>query len=315
VINSALQQLQEWRKQGLDFSVSVNIGAFHIQKKNFIQRLKELLGQYNQIDVSRLQIEVLETSTLDIAHVAQTMHECLKMGVDFALDDFGTGYSSLTYLKHLPANVVKIDRSFVRDMLEDPEDLAIVEGVIGLSKAFRREVVAEGVETMEHAEMLLMLGCDLAQGYAIAHPMPADDFLDWGRQWSPPSSWKNIQKVHNNDPQLLLAMVEHRYWVSNTQNFINGKQSQLPELDETKCRFGSWLKTDGKKQYQNHPEFTTIQSLHSEIHAVADRMLKNYQHQRYELAEEDFITFNQVHYHLLNDIKKLMIIAQSPPIN
>ncbi len=315
VINNALQQLQEWRKQGLDISVSVNIGAYHIQKDNFVQSLRELLGKYDQFDVNRLQIEVLETSTLDIVHVAQTMHECLEMGIDFALDDFGTGYSTLTYLKHLPANVVKIDGSFVRDMLEDPEDLAIVEGVVGLAKAFRREVVAEGVETLEHAEMLLMLGCDLAQGYAIARPMPAEDLPNWGQQWSPPSSWKNIQNIHNSDPQLLLAMVEHRYWVSNTQNYINGKHSQLPEQDDTKCRFGSWLNTEGKRLYQNHPEFNTIQSLHSEIHAVANRMLKNYRKNNHELAEEDLINFNQIHNQLLSDIKKLLVIAQSYSLN
>lgn len=315
VINNALNQLQQWSKQGLDISISVNIGAYHIQKDNFVERLRELLAKYNQYDVKRLQIEVLETSTLDIVHVAQTMHRCLEMGVDFALDDFGTGYSSLTYLKHLPASVVKIDRSFVRDMLEDPEDLAIVEGVIGLARAFRREVVAEGIETMEHAEMLLMLGCDLAQGYAIAHPMPAEDIPDWGRNWLPPASWKNIQHIHHSDPQLLLAMVEHRYWVTNIQNVINGKHSHVPELDDTKCRFGSWLNSEGKRLYQQYSEFDTIQSLHSDIHSIADRMLNNHHQQQNDSVEKDFMLFNQIHTQLLGNIKKLLVIAQSGTIN
>ncbi len=315
VINNALYQLQQWRKEGLDISISINIGAYHIQKDNFVQRLKDLLGKTDQLDVNRLQIEVLETSTLDIVNVARTMHECLDMGVDFALDDFGTGYSSLTYLKHLPASVVKIDRSFVHDMLEDPEDLAIVEGVIGLAKAFRREVVAEGIETMEHAEMLLMIGCDLAQGYAIAHPMPAEEIPDWGHKWTPPSSWKNIQNIHRSDPQLLLAMVEHRYWVSNIQNYINGKHSKLPELDDRKCRFGHWLNTEGERRYHNHPEYSRTQSLHTDIHQIADRMLNNYSQQSFELAEKECISFKQVHDQLLSEIRKLLVIAQSSPLN
>jgi len=95
------------------------------------------------------------------------------LGISFALDDFGTGYSSLSYLKRLPADTLKIDQSFIRDMLEDPEALAIVEGVIGLTTAFQRTVIAEGVETVEQGVMLMRLGCDLAQGYGIARPMPA----------------------------------------------------------------------------------------------------------------------------------------------
>jgi EAL domain-containing protein (putative c-di-GMP-specific phosphodiesterase class I) len=97
------------------------------------------------------------------------------MGVEFALDDFGTGYSSLTYLKRLPVSTLKMDQSFVRDMLVNPDDLAILEGVIGLAKAFQRTVIAEGVETVEHGVQLLRLGCHLAQGYGIARPMPAAD--------------------------------------------------------------------------------------------------------------------------------------------
>jgi EAL domain-containing protein (putative c-di-GMP-specific phosphodiesterase class I) len=93
------------------------------------------------------------------------------MGVGFALDDFGTGYSSLTYLKRLPVEVLKIDQSFVRDMLDNPDDLSILDGVLGLSRAFQRKVIAEGVETLAHGQMLLRLGCELAQGYAIARPM------------------------------------------------------------------------------------------------------------------------------------------------
>jgi len=111
------------------------------------------------------------------------------MGVSFSLDDFGTGYSSLTYLKRLPASVLKIDQSFVRDMLGSPDDLAIVQGVIGLAKAFGRGVIAEGVETCAHGDMLLRLGCDLAQGYGVARPMPAQQLPGWVQAWQAQPRW------------------------------------------------------------------------------------------------------------------------------
>ena len=117
------------------------------------------------------------------------MRLCQAIGVRFALDDFGTGYSSLTYLKRLPAELIKIDQSFVRDMLNDTDDLAIVQGVIGLAKAFRRKVIAEGVETIAHGELLLPMGCDLAQGYGIARPMPAADLPGWVSGWRPDAAW------------------------------------------------------------------------------------------------------------------------------
>jgi EAL domain-containing protein (putative c-di-GMP-specific phosphodiesterase class I) len=117
------------------------------------------------------------------------MKSCCELGVHFALDDFGTGYSSLTYLKRLPINMLKIDQSFVRDMLIDLENLPIIEGVIGLARAFHHKVIAEGVETPAHCQRLLELGCDLAQGFAIARPMPANQLADWVKDWHQQSSW------------------------------------------------------------------------------------------------------------------------------
>jgi EAL domain-containing protein (putative c-di-GMP-specific phosphodiesterase class I) len=112
------------------------------------------------------------------------MRACNALGVRFALDDFGTGYSSLTYLKRLPAGLLKIDQSFVCGMMEDPDDQIIVEGVIGLVRAFRREVIAEGVETEAQGALLLALGCELAQGYGIARPMPSAELPGWVANWN-----------------------------------------------------------------------------------------------------------------------------------
>jgi diguanylate cyclase (GGDEF)-like protein/PAS domain S-box-containing protein len=190
VIHAALAQMRAWKTGGLDLAVSVNIGARQLQSEGFANRLKALLTAFPDVPAQDLQLEVLETSALqDLGHVGTVMNTCCNMGVSFALDDFGTGYSSLTYLKHLPAQTLKIDQSFVRDMLDDPNDLAIVNGVIGLARAFDREVLAEGVETQAHAQLLLSIGCEQAQGYGIARPMPAAQVPGWVEGWRSDARW------------------------------------------------------------------------------------------------------------------------------
>jgi len=193
VIDAALTQIGYWQKIGLTLpiSTSVNIAAVQLQQPNFTKRLTALLAAHPDVEPSYLELEVLETSALeDVHNVSTIMKACIELGVEFSLDDFGTGYSSLTYLRRLPANVIKIDQSFVRDMLDDPDDLAIVEGVIALAKSFKRDVIAEGVETIEHGTALLQLGCHLAQGYGIAKPMPASDIQAWIKDWKPDKSWQ-----------------------------------------------------------------------------------------------------------------------------
>ena len=190
VIASALQQMAQWRAAGVLIPVSVNISAQHLQTPDFAARLQTQLSAGGDLRGSYLELEVLETSALaDIARVTDTMLACQQLGVRFALDDFGTGYSSLTYLKQLPAELLKIDQSFVRDMLVDKNDLAIVRGVVGLATAFGREVIAEGVETRAHGCALLELGCELAQGYGIARPMPAQDLAAWVIAWESTPQW------------------------------------------------------------------------------------------------------------------------------
>jgi diguanylate cyclase (GGDEF)-like protein/PAS domain S-box-containing protein len=197
VIETALTQVELWRADGLDIPVSVNVGARQLQQTNFLDRLRLILASHPKLAPSCLELEILETSALeDVTQVSQLIESCAKLGVGFALDDFGTGYSSLTYLKRLHVNVLKIDQSFVRDMLDDPDDLAILRGVIGLASAFGRQVIAEGVETVAHGTLLLQLGCELAQGYGIAHPMPATELSVWAAAWQPDAAWsRDVETV------------------------------------------------------------------------------------------------------------------------
>lgn len=191
VIDTALSQIETWQASGLVVPVSVNVSARQLQDARFVESVKAALARHPLVQPGNLSFEVLETSALDdLAMVSGLIQTCKNLGVPFALDDFGTGYSSLTYLKRLPVSQLKIDQSFVRDMLSDADDLAILEGVLSLAKAFRREVIAEGVETIEHGRFLLQLGCDLGQGYGIARPMPADKLLAWVDAWRCEAAWK-----------------------------------------------------------------------------------------------------------------------------
>ena len=184
VLAQALDQLEVWQDQGLDLSVSVNITARHLYEPDFAQRLAELLARHPRPLGPRLELEVLETAALDdVSRTAAVLERCARLGVRWALDDFGTGYSTLTYLKRLPVQVLKIDRSFVQNMLTDPQDRAIVEGVISLSRTFDCVVVAEGVETAAQARSLLDMGCEIGQGLGIAAPMPAAEVGPWVREW------------------------------------------------------------------------------------------------------------------------------------
>ena len=192
VIGEALTQMDRWREAGLDLAVSVNIAAQHLLEPNFMIRLRALLAEHAAILPGRLEIELLETSALeDVVRVEQIIVACRELGVGFSLDDFGTGYSSLTYLRRLSADTLKIDQTFVRTMMVDAGDKAIISGIIGLAAAFGRTVIAEGVETIAHARALLDLGCSLVQGYGIARPMSAEALPEWIDRW-PGEIWGKV---------------------------------------------------------------------------------------------------------------------------
>jgi predicted signal transduction protein with EAL and GGDEF domain len=227
---------------GLDIPVSVNVGARQLQQPGFTERLRVLLAAHPEVKPEDLELEVLETSALeDLAQASEVIEACRQIGVMFALDDFGTGYSSLTYLKRLHVSLLKIDQSFVRDMLDDPDDLAILEGVLGLARAFQRAVIAEGVETVEHGVLLLQLGCEQAQGFCIAHPMPAADLPRWVTDWRTDPAWAGRPAVSRDDLSLLYAGVEHRAWIGAMGSHLKGARQAPPPLDHHQCRFGQWL--------------------------------------------------------------------------
>jgi diguanylate cyclase (GGDEF)-like protein/PAS domain S-box-containing protein len=174
VLNQSCAQIKKWRDAGFhDVSIAVNVSAQQLQRGNFIDTLDRILATH-QIDPSLLELEITETLLMDDTDQVQAiLHEIKRRGVTIALDDFGTGYSSLSYLGLYPIDVIKIDRSFVMQMIGNEEQKAIVRAILAMSKSLKMKVVAEGVETLEQAQFLRDEGCELLQGYLFSKPVPA----------------------------------------------------------------------------------------------------------------------------------------------
>lgn len=260
VLQRVLRQLDGWCRNGLRLSLSINIGARLLQQADFPDRLRDALATYPDLDPGLVELEVVESNALeDIGQVSAVMAACCALGVSFAIDDFGTGYSSLTYLRRLPASYLKIDRSFVRDMLEDPGDLAILEGVMGLAAAFQARPIAEGVECIAQGELLLRLGCELAQGYAIARPMPADQIPNWVAAWRTDPSWEGRAPLAREHLSLLFASVQLQAALKSLEK---GQVDETRAMDLSRTEFGQWLAGPGRERYQDFPGFGELAPLY-----------------------------------------------------
>ncbi len=303
VLEEAASQAESWRRNGLMIPVSVNIDGLQFIQDDFVDKLHACLARHPTLGPGDLELEVLESSALeDINRVNQLITECEKIGIGFSLDDFGTGYSSLTYLKRLPAKFLKIDQSFVRDMLEDPEDLAILEGVLGLADAFQRKAIAEGVETVEHGSMLLSLGCDLAQGYGIAKPMRAENIPNWIKTWKPDQAWARRPRVGGDELPVLFSTVEHRAWVLKLERYLQDKLFEPPTLDPRACFFGQWLDSQGAKKYTHLKKMLDIRTIHDLVHKEAEAIIRLKQQGKADMAYERL----QAILHLRDELILLM---------
>jgi len=180
ILQTATKQLALWQEmpKTAHLSIAVNISAKQFYQEDFVTIVKELIEQ-NNINAKRLKLELTETLFVeDIDTVTAKMHELRLLGVTLSLDDFGTGYSSLAYLKKLPLDQIKIDQSFVKNMLQNSSDVAIIKTILSLAEAFNLEVIAEGVETQEHYNALLNLKCKAFQGYYFSKPQTNEELLN-----------------------------------------------------------------------------------------------------------------------------------------
>jgi diguanylate cyclase (GGDEF)-like protein len=189
-LRAACTQATLWRKDGLaGLRVSVNVSPHQFQQENFVETVAQILAE-TAVDPATVDLEITETSIMENAdRVVTLLSQLQRMGLRIAIDDFGMGYSSLGYLKRLPIDMLKIDRSFVNDATTDPDDAALVATIITLAHNLRLKVMAEGVETEEQLGFLRMLKCDQGQGYFFGKPWPPDEFfrkaVDVGNQETP----------------------------------------------------------------------------------------------------------------------------------
>lgn len=301
VMRTALEQIQQWQNMEIKIPISINISALQLLSNNFLEQFEKILLEFPEVKSSLLEIEILETSKLeDIYKASKVIKSCKKFGIHFSLDDFGTGYSSLTYLKKLAITYIKVDQSFVRDMLKDPNDLAILEGVIKLSHAFHIKVIAEGVETLEHGRTLLQLGCELAQGYIIARPMPSDMFPEWLSKWKTDSSWAKQSLMNDDQSRVLYATVEHRAWIANIDAFLKGETEIHESKDNHNCYFSKWLNKYGKKYFGSLETYNKIKYMHDNIHNLSEELLTLHKNgQNKEVLQEKF---HSLHHELLREI-------------
>jgi len=179
VTDRALKECASLLKQGIELSISVNLSAQNLQETNFVTRVKSLLTKHN-VPPELLTLELTETAVmLDPTHANQVLTQLSNHGIRISIDDFGTGYSSLSYIKQLPIHELKIDKSFILDMVTGKNDSVIVDTTLHMSHHLGLKVVAEGVETFEILGLLRELNCDIAQGYYLTRPLSINDLFDW----------------------------------------------------------------------------------------------------------------------------------------
>ncbi len=175
----SVRQVQEWRKQGLDLHLAANISVRNLHDYSLLDWLEELLSE-SGLPPEKLMLEITESAIIDEMPIVEEMlHKISSLGIHTSVDDFGTGYSSLSTLRRLAINELKMDRSFVANMISEEHDYAIVRSMIDLSHTLGIQVTAEGVEDRETLDLLVNLGCDRTQGYYISKPLPPDDFKSW----------------------------------------------------------------------------------------------------------------------------------------
>jgi diguanylate cyclase (GGDEF)-like protein/PAS domain S-box-containing protein len=202
VLDEALRCCQSWMRSGISIPVSINISTRHLLHPAFFIDIDAVLDNYPDVMDVGFGIEVTETGpSMDHARAKIVIEECRRRGIRVGLDDFGTGSASLSHIQKLDIEHIKLDQSFVRDILSDERNMAIAAGVITTARMLAKTVIAEGVETAEQGDLLASLGCHQLQGFSISRPMPAEAVPGWVAGWVPPASWGSLV----NERQSLLA--------------------------------------------------------------------------------------------------------------
>lgn len=324
VIREALKNLSQWQRHGLKYHVSVNLSAYQLARGSFFETLKKICQDFPDTDLSYFQIEILESHALDeLSTIKNVILACKEqLNISTALDDFGTGYSSLSHIRTLPIRSVKIDQSFVRNMLNDPNDYKIVESVISLATSFDIDVIAEGVESLKHGQILLCMGCKLVQGYAISRPIPADIVLAWSYEFIAPAllleEYRKLSCIRVSQLKLFTHFLDVELEHARRRILPSGPVKRMirPDhmfRDNSHCRF--WLKKASHVHFLEHSLLHYIEQEYSLLSNFISNCLTLLNCGDGENAIKDFHLAEE-QYRKLQDVivKKLERLNQDAPM-
>ena len=273
VLNRAASQMRTWREAGHDLAVSINvsIATAYFSTERFLASLDECLQHDPALIDQGLEVEIVENSQFaDADRVRDFVDACRQRMIRVSLDDFGTGQSSLSNLSRLRVDTLKIDRSFIGGMLDKPEDLALTEGVLSLASVFGLQTVAEGVESVLDGVALIQFGCDIAQGYVIAAPMPAAAVAEWIAQWQPPAAWRLAHRYQlpREDWGLTVGGQIHLRQLNQLLAWSPSGQALHPQtsaLAQDYSPLRAWIQGIGARRHGRRPEFVALCSAHAEL--------------------------------------------------
>lgn len=280
VLQQAWRQHCAWKLDGLLMPVSVNVSPRYLGHQAFDSTLRELQSATTEGIAGYLEIELLDPDAIvDLESASAKMMQVAQQGLVFSLDDSSAGYEAVTGVRGLPVDILKVDRAFVTEILDHEKYLETVERVVSLGQGLGCPLVAEGVESIEVAMMLLSMGCEYAQGFAIAPPLPAAQLDDWLKRWQQRENWHGLQsEVQDVDlpPDLAVAVSGHRKWLKNLIAYIESDAgSDHPALDDRQCQVGRWIRGVGGTRYSHHPSFTFVETRHRKLHRLANRIIDN----------------------------------------
>lgn len=295
VISQALRQLADWQQAGNSYQLSINLTAYHLSTADFFEWLNKQIQQYPQLDTRQLQIEILESNRLsDLQLIASVMKRCKsELGITTALDDFGTGYSSLTHIRTLPVDVVKIDKSFVRNMLVDPEDCKIVEGIIALAQSFNISVIAEGVESVAHGQVLLAMGCNQVQGYAVSRPLTRTQLTEFLTNYQPITAWCEQAELLTDQKLACVSLFSFylHAWVEQLQQRIFADpdiRMEWPADNLADSHCGIWLQRADIGHYIDDDTLEHLRFCHQSIFRIGNSVLAQYRAGEIEASRADY---------------------------
>lgn len=281
VIDKGLSQLKLLNDQGVEIEVSVNVSSAQFLSSSFFADLNKALSRHGRVNSHLFQLEVLESSALgNLEQMNNVTRACRnELGVSIALDDFGTGYSSLSHLSKLSVDTIKIDQSFVRDVFDDPNDFAIIDGVIGLARSFNKNLIAEGVETLEHGLMLALMGCDNAQGYAISRPMPENELVGWIKSYIPSPVWsesacQNMTHQTRSTKQLVLVL---NNWLKKIESILLSDRHEKSDMSHMGCHFDRWVGHLIQDPAFKETWFDELESAHAAMYSIAKELIEAHQ--------------------------------------